>query len=59
MQQTKASDQPEGDRDQTTQAAVLDEPEPGQDHGGDEEYKWHTGAAAPPRPTATPSSSST
>jgi phospholipid/cholesterol/gamma-HCH transport system ATP-binding protein len=33
----------ERDRDQTTQAAVIDEPDDRQGMGEDEDYQWHTG----------------
>jgi phospholipid/cholesterol/gamma-HCH transport system ATP-binding protein len=34
---------PIGERDQTTQAAVIDEPDQRHGQGEDEDYQWHTG----------------
>jgi phospholipid/cholesterol/gamma-HCH transport system ATP-binding protein len=40
-------EQPTQERDQTTQAAVIDEPEDRKGMGEDEDYQWHTGLKRP------------
>src|SRR3954471_19268509 len=41
------SEQPTEERDQTTQATVIDEPEDRTGMGEDEDYQWHTGLKRP------------